>query len=302
MKNIKSFQQFKKGSYYTRRDIYNLYFDRPMPPTGSGNWTSGYVNPTNTDDLIIFMNIDVPGKSGHNYRNKYNPSEKTIEWYGKTRTNSSQPTFVKLLNGELIGHFFARWDNKNTEFLYLGVGKNHKYEDNVPIKTQSGKDSTCLKIISSCDDSEKILLSDQNDDESFNFQMEKHLEEFIVENWNSLDIGSEFDLNEEYIDKKRKKFRTDTGEIDIFALSKDKKTFLVIELKKGRLSDKVVGQIQRYMGYIKQEIASKDQSVKGLIIGLDESIALKRALSVNPDIDYRIYEVSFELQKSQIYA
>ena len=72
MKNIKSFQQFKKGSYYTRSDIYNLYFDRPMPPTGSGNWTSGYVNPTNTNDLIIFMNINVPGKSGHNYKNKYN--------------------------------------------------------------------------------------------------------------------------------------------------------------------------------------------------------------------------------------
>ena len=122
-----------------------------------------------------------------------------------------------------------------------------------------------------CDDSENILLSDdQSINDSFNFQMEKHLEEFIIENWNSLDIGKEFNLNEEYVDKRRKKFRTDTGEIDIFALSKDKKTFLVIELKKGRLNDKVVGQIQRYMGFIKSEVANKDQKVKGLIIGLKE--------------------------------
>ena len=124
-----------------------------------------------------------------------------------------------------------------------------------------------MKIISKCDDSQQQLINN----ESFNFQMEKHLEEFIIANWNSLDIGKDYDLHEEYIEKNkkktRKKFKTDTGEIDIFALSKDKKTFLVIELKKGRLSDKVVGQIQRYMGYIKQEIATDEQSVKGLIIG-----------------------------------
>ena len=52
------------------------------------------------------------------------------------------------------------------------------------------------------------------------------------------------------------------------------------------------------MGYIKQEIATDDQNVKGLIIGLEDSIALKRAISINPDIEYMIYKISFELQKS----
>ena len=287
-------QKFKKGSYYTRSDIHNLYFDRPMPRIGTGNWKTGYVNPTNTDDLIIFVNINVPGKSGHNYKNKYNESSKTIEWFGKPNTNSNQPTFAKLLSGKFAGHFFARWNNKQTEFLYLGEGKNHKYEDDVPTKTKDGKDALCVKIISKCDDSQQQLINN----ESFNFQMEKHLEEFIIANWNSLDIGKNYDLNEEYIDKTRKKFKTDTGEIDIFALSKDKKTFLVIELKKRKLSDRVVGQIQRYMGYIKQEIATDEQSVKGLIIGFEDSIALKRAISINPDIEYMIYKISFELQKS----
>ena len=52
------------------------------------------------------------------------------------------------------------------------------------------------------------------------------------------------------------------------------------------------------MGYIKQEIATDEQSVKGLIIGLEDSVALKRAISINPEIEYRIYKISFELQKS----
>ena len=52
-------------------------------------------------------------------------------------------------------------------------------------------------------------------------------------------------------------YPTDTGYIDILAVSKDNKELLVIELKKGRASDVVVGQIQRYMGYILEEIAEK---------------------------------------------
>ena len=52
------------------------------------------------------------------------------------------------------------------------------------------------------------------------------------------------------------------------------------------------------MGYIKQEIATDEQTVKGLIIGFEDSIALKRAISINPDIEYMIYKISFELQKS----
>ncbi len=149
-----------------------------------------------------------------------------------------------------------------------------------------------------CDDTDQILLSTNTDDTSdTTFAMEKHLEDFIIENWESLDIGSNYDKHEEEIDGKRKKFRTDTGEIDIFALSKDETHYLVIELKKGRASDKVVGQIQRYMGYIKDEIAKENQVVKGLIIGLKEDLGLKRAISINPNIEFRRYEIRFELIK-----
>ncbi|PKB67134.1 MAG: hypothetical protein BZY82_03885 [SAR202 cluster bacterium Io17-Chloro-G3] len=34
---------FKKGSTYTRNDIHTLYHGSPVPDTGTGNWTSGYV-------------------------------------------------------------------------------------------------------------------------------------------------------------------------------------------------------------------------------------------------------------------
>ena len=43
--------------------------------------------------------------------------------------------------------------------------------------------------------------------------------------------------------------------MDILAISKDKSELLVVELKKGRASDVVVGQIQRYMGFAQYELA-----------------------------------------------
>ena len=297
MNNSRESQEFKKGCLYTRSDIYNLYFGEPLPLKGTANWKTGYVQPQNSKDLIVFMNIDVPGKSGHNYPNKYNPDNKTIEWFGKTNSNSQQPTFLKLKSKEIVPHFFARWDNKQREFLYLGIGKNFQFEDNYPTKTSEGKDAKCLKVTLNCDDSDNILMSDDKAvNDSFNFKLEKHLEEFIIANWNQTFLCKEYDI---YKDEENsgQQFPTDTGPIDILAISKDKKTFVVIELKKNRLHDKVVGQIQRYMGFIKGEIANDDQKVKGLIIGLKESLGLQRAISINPDIEYRIYKISFELLK-----
>jgi len=68
-------------------------------------------------------------------------------------------------------------------------------------------------------------------------------------------------------------------------------------LKKGRASDMVVGQIQRYMGYVKEELLSEGQEVKGLIIGLYSDTKLKRALSVCNNIDFYRYKIDFKLIK-----
>ena len=68
-----------------------------------------------------------------------------------------------------------------------------------------------------------------------------------------------------------------------------------MELKKGRASDNVVGQIQRYMGYVMEELAEFNQTVRGVIIALDDDIRIKRALSVTNNIDFYKYQVSFKL-------
>ena len=85
--------------------------------------------------------------------------------------------------------------------------------------------------------------------------------------------------------------------MDILAISKDKSELLVVEPKNGRDSDVVVGQIQRYMGYAQYELAEVNQTVKGVIIGLESDLRLRRALSVIPNIRFYRYEVNFKLMQ-----
>ena len=90
-------------------------------------------------------------------------------------------------------------------------------------------------------------------------------------------------------------YPTDTGPIDVLAVSKDRKRLLVVELKRGRASDVVVGQILRYMGFVQEELAEPGQTVEGVIIALDDDQRVRRALSMVPNIRFFRYKVSFQL-------
>jgi len=85
--------------------------------------------------------------------------------------------------------------------------------------------------------------------------------------------------------------------VDILAISKDKKRLLVVELKKGRASDVVVGQALRYMGYVQEELAEEGQSVQGAIIALEDDPRIRRALAVVPNIAFYRYQIGFRLVK-----
>ena len=143
----------------------------------------------------------------------------------------------------------------------------------------------------------KISSTDSEIENPSMFALESHLEHFIIENWEQTILAKDYDIFQDG-ELTGKQFQTDTGYIDILAISKDKKESLVIELKKGRASDSVVGQIQRYMGYIKDEFLETGQKVKGIIIALENDTKVKRALSVTSDIDFYQYKINFDLIKN----
>lgn len=128
------------------------------------------------------------------------------------------------------------------------------------------------------------------------FVLEKYLEDFIVSNFTTIFKGK-LRIFEDAEGNDGQQYGTDIGPIDILAVEPKSGAFFVIELKKGRPSDQVVGQVLRYMGWVKKNLCSQGQTVKGLVICRDHDPKLTYALDMTSNIDVRYYSVSFQLRE-----
>lgn len=131
-------------------------------------------------------------------------------------------------------------------------------------------------------------------DEKLLFPLEKFLREFLVANWAKTELGGHLDIYEDDQDP-AVEYTTDVGRIDILAREKTTGAWVVIELKKGRDSDKVVGQLLRYMGWVKKHRAKSGENVKGVIITSDPDERIKYAISVTQGITFFSYRLQFDL-------
>ncbi len=108
------------------------------------------------------------------------------------------------------------------------------------------------------------------------FPLEAYLENTIIKNWNSIDFGEPLTLYKDEDDTIGQQYITDVGIIDI--LTKDKEgNFVVIELKRGRSDQKVIGQILSYIGWVRENLATNGEQVRGIVIASDGNNALLSA-------------------------
>lgn len=143
---------------------------------------------------------------------------------------------------------------------------------------------------------QEIVVTVSDVESPMSFVLEKHLEDFLVSNWAGTELGRSYDILTDEGVVVGQQYQTDTGPIDILALSKDGTELLVVELKRGRVSDVVVGQILRYMGYVRE--LDPNKTVRGVIVGTDDDQRFRRAISMVENIDFYRYEVDFKLFKS----
>jgi len=199
--------------------------------------------------------------------------------------------------GDILPHRRAvRWSDRTIERADMSEN----------LRNSCGSIGTVSSISKHAEEIEKLLQgvtapsivsTDETVEDPSTFALEKHLEDFLVQNWSGTELSIEFEIYEEEGEIVGQQFPTDTGPIDILAVSKDRKTLLVVELKKGRASDVVVGQILRYMGFVREELAEPDQTVQGVVIAHEDDVRLKRALAMVPNVEFYRYQVSFKLLK-----
>jgi hypothetical protein len=128
------------------------------------------------------------------------------------------------------------------------------------------------------------------DDEKYKSVLidEKLLEDFLENHLEELENGLK-------LIKRQKDTRV--GRIDLFAMDRNGYC-VIIELKKGRTADKVLGQILRYVGFI-QENEANCKKVRAIIVGKNIDEKLKYAVKA-ARISCNLYEFDFSVKFDRI--
>lgn len=71
--------------------------------------------------------------------------------------------------------------------------------------------------------------------------------------------------------------------------------YVVIELKVSRGYDRTIGQLLRYMAWIRKNLAA-EKKVRGFIVASEITEDLKLASSQIPDVKLVEYEISFSIK------
>lgn len=165
-----------------------------------------------------------------------------------------------------------------------GVWEITKNEYGKLTVTQTGLDESVGDIAEVMSEEDREML----------FPVEAHLRDFIANNIEALSIDEQhikLYVNDEGRDGIE--YSTEVGPIDLLTVD-EKGDFVVFELKLSRGVDKAFGQLSRYMGWVKKNLA-KDKNVKGVIVAKTVDEKLKYAASIVPDVRLFEYELNFKI-------
>ena len=183
----------------------------------------------------------------------------------------------------------ARILNKSEPTISRTIKLVDAFEDNPDLK----KCKTQKEAFSILDDTSQ---KDNRANSKLIFEKEKDLHDYLIKNWKEIDQFKEWNL--ENIHRKGKVDTKEIGEMDILAKHKNEPRWLVIELKKDQSSDETIGQILRYMGWVRINLARDDEKVEGIIISNSSDNYMPYAIMCTSNIELMSYE--FEDNKLQL--
>ena len=120
--------------------------------------------------------------------------------------------------------------------------------------------------------------------------LERYLEDLLIARWDSLPWAHELEYLARPVECGL------LGKLNILALDRASGDYVVIELKRDQGDDEVVGQVSRYMGWIKQHRADpRKVGVRGIIVAHEATDRLRSAVLPHPNITLFTYQFSMAL-------
>lgn len=206
--------------------------------------------------------------------------------------------YPKIKDGTISAHLLRMSTNAPSRIHY---NVHPKGDDDLLFQI----DSQRFRLFEPSSDSEPIYKKQDGEEDTgeivpidtqaevSEFAYEKDLQNFLAKNLHK--IEPDLKLYEEE-DITGIEFPVGNRSIDILALDNNN-NYVVIELKVSRGYDRVVGQILRYMAWIRKNHADEGQLVRGIIVAREISEDLLLACSEILNIDLYEYDLSVSVKK-----
>lgn len=220
--------------------------------------------------------------------------KQVVDWFAQK--------YPKIKNGTITAHLIRLSTNAKSrthysakpkeDDIFFQIDSNHyrlyrPSDDPLPITSENSQLTEPLNSENEIDDQ---LNNDQNYEQ---FAYEKDLQNFLVKNLNLLEPGLRLFEGEGV---NGVEFPAGGRFIDILAIDSNG-SLVVIELKVSRGYDRVVGQLMRYMAWIRDEEADTGQSVRGIIVARKISEDLIMATSLLKNVQLYEYQLSLSLKQ-----
>lgn len=220
----------------------------------------------------------------------------TVEWFATNYPLIKKATIhahLIKMSTNAIGR--VGWNPNSNQNVFFALGRGHyrRYDpahDPQPIMRDNVDTHRKLRNNAIVDS------ADFSDDEGANdseFAYERDLQNFLVKNLHLIEHGLKL-YEEDGINGIE--YPVGGRRIDILAVDKDG-ALVVIELKVSKGHDRVIGQILRYLGWIKKNLAAENQHVRGIIIAKEITDDLQLACTMTSDISLREYSISFSVEQ-----
>jgi hypothetical protein len=220
-----------------------------------------------------------------------------IEWFGahypKVQSGTVRAHVIGLTANNPTKRHYPSLARRSPIFFQIGRGQLLRFDI-----SQHETDATEPDVYVGDEDESLVRTAPTEDSETtMEFALEAYLEEFIVTNWDLIDWGRRLAIWEGADGQIGHQLATPVGRLDLLAHDLDTNELVIIELKRGRTSDQVVGQAARYMGWVRAHLAEPEQNVSGIVIAGQVDEKLRYAAMAVSGLSVRIYQVSFTLER-----
>jgi endonuclease len=162
------------------------------------------------------------------------------------------------------------------------------------IPPEVAADSAVEELVGEADADEEVTT----EEERFAFAVESHLRDFIAKNLGALPMPHRGLRLYSENGVSGVEFQTGVGRIDILATDHSG-NFIVFELKLAHGPDRAMGQLLRYIGWVRNNLA-RGRQVFGVIVAQDVGENLRYAAVSVPNITLLEYELTFRLKVADL--